>query len=179
MGIACTCIQLLSKPSSLPEFGCRCCCSPSPHPTPDTWIMWRTLCNTAHLRWIPPSVAVVSASSIAARGVASTAGPAVETPGTSEFQRSFQAPHVVLYGYSSCPYCNKVYAWLDYHDIPVTLVELNPLFKREVCHITAYDYTLDTLGIRHIHSYPRHPLCILPSPALPCPPLHASTAVLV
>ncbi|XP_051213251.1 uncharacterized protein [Lolium perenne] len=42
-------------------------------------------------------------------------------------------PHnVVLYQYQACPFCNKVRAFLDYHDIPYKVVEVNPLSKKEI-----------------------------------------------
>uniref|UniRef100_A0A0D9W2Y7 Prostaglandin E synthase 2 n=1 Tax=Leersia perrieri TaxID=77586 RepID=A0A0D9W2Y7_9ORYZ len=39
---------------------------------------------------------------------------------------------VVLYQYQACPFCNKVRAFLDYHDIPYKVVEVNPLSKKEI-----------------------------------------------
>ncbi|CAK9881840.1 unnamed protein product [Sphagnum jensenii] len=39
---------------------------------------------------------------------------------------------VVLYQYDACPFCNKVKAFLDYHDIPYKVVEVNPLGKKEI-----------------------------------------------
>ncbi|XP_020245718.1 prostaglandin E synthase 2-like isoform X1 [Asparagus officinalis] len=39
---------------------------------------------------------------------------------------------VVLYQYEACPFCNKVRAFLDYHDIPYKIVEVNPLSKKEI-----------------------------------------------
>lgn len=39
---------------------------------------------------------------------------------------------VVLYQYEACPFCNKVKAFLDYHDIPYEVVEVNPLSKKEI-----------------------------------------------
>jgi len=38
---------------------------------------------------------------------------------------------VVIYGYRSCPFANKVYAFLDHHNVPYSVVEVNPLFKAE------------------------------------------------
>eukprot|EP00268_Persea_americana_P010395 TRINITY_DN14229_c0_g2_i1.p1 TRINITY_DN14229_c0_g2~~TRINITY_DN14229_c0_g2_i1.p1 ORF type:complete len:332 (+),score=59.00 TRINITY_DN14229_c0_g2_i1:236-1231(+) len=40
--------------------------------------------------------------------------------------------NVVLYQYEACPFCNKVKAFLDYHDIPYEVVEVNPLSKKEI-----------------------------------------------
>ncbi|CAL9752228.1 unnamed protein product [Musa acuminata subsp. burmannicoides] len=39
---------------------------------------------------------------------------------------------VVLYQYEACPFCNKVKAFLDYHDVPYKVVEVNPLSKKEI-----------------------------------------------
>jgi len=37
-----------------------------------------------------------------------------------------------LYQYEACPFCNKVRAYLDFHQIPYTVIEVNPLSKSEV-----------------------------------------------
>lgn len=39
---------------------------------------------------------------------------------------------VVLYQYEACPFCNKVKAFLDYHDIPYKVVEVHPFSKKEI-----------------------------------------------
>jgi microsomal prostaglandin-E synthase 2 len=39
---------------------------------------------------------------------------------------------VTLYQYDVCPFCNKVRAFLDYHSIPYTVVEVDPLGKKEL-----------------------------------------------
>jgi len=39
---------------------------------------------------------------------------------------------VVLYQYETCPFCNKVRAFLDYYNIPYTVVEVHPLSKGEI-----------------------------------------------
>eukprot|EP00271_Cylindrocystis_brebissonii_P009178 TRINITY_DN23859_c0_g1_i1.p1 TRINITY_DN23859_c0_g1~~TRINITY_DN23859_c0_g1_i1.p1 ORF type:complete len:255 (+),score=76.01 TRINITY_DN23859_c0_g1_i1:2-766(+) len=39
---------------------------------------------------------------------------------------------VVLYQYDSCPFCNKVKAYLDYHSVPYRVVEVNPMGKKEL-----------------------------------------------
>jgi microsomal prostaglandin-E synthase 2 len=36
-----------------------------------------------------------------------------------------------VYAYRSCPFCNKVFAFLDHHKVPYVAVEVNPLFKVE------------------------------------------------
>lgn len=39
---------------------------------------------------------------------------------------------LTLFQYSSCPFCNKVRAVLDYHQVPYGIVEVDPLFKKEI-----------------------------------------------
>ncbi|CAA7391429.1 unnamed protein product [Spirodela intermedia] len=46
--------------------------------------------------------------------------------------RDLLPKEVVLYQYEACPFCNKVKAFLDYHDIPYKVVEVNPLSKKEI-----------------------------------------------
>lgn len=41
-------------------------------------------------------------------------------------------PEIVLYQYEVCPFCNKVRAYLDYHDIKYSVVEVDPLRKTEL-----------------------------------------------
>jgi microsomal prostaglandin-E synthase 2 len=44
----------------------------------------------------------------------------------------FAPKDVVLYQYDACPFCNKVKAFLDYHDIAYKVVEVNPMGKKEI-----------------------------------------------
>lgn len=44
----------------------------------------------------------------------------------------FKPKDVVLYQYEACPFCNKIKAFLDYHDIPYKVVEVNPISKKEI-----------------------------------------------
>lgn len=37
---------------------------------------------------------------------------------------------LVLYQYTSCPFCNKVRAALDYYNLPYRMVEVDPLKKK-------------------------------------------------
>ncbi|XP_020574388.1 prostaglandin E synthase 2 [Phalaenopsis equestris] len=57
----------------------------------------------------------------------STAVEAKEPPSAE-----FLPKDVVLYQYEACPFCNKVKAFLDYHDIPYKVVEVNPFSKKEI-----------------------------------------------
>ena len=41
-------------------------------------------------------------------------------------------PQLTFYQYRTCPFCCKARAYLNYCDIPYTVVEVNPLFKREM-----------------------------------------------
>jgi microsomal prostaglandin-E synthase 2 len=69
-------------------------------------------------------VAVTSAAAAAAQeDTQSTANTQSTTP---------QAPDIVLLQYQVCPYCCKVRAFLDFHNIPYRIVEVNPVFKSEL-----------------------------------------------
>jgi microsomal prostaglandin-E synthase 2 len=39
---------------------------------------------------------------------------------------------IVIYQYQTCPFCNKVRAYLDYNKIPYTIVEVNPVTKSQI-----------------------------------------------
>ncbi|XP_068691923.1 prostaglandin E synthase 2-like [Montipora foliosa] len=39
---------------------------------------------------------------------------------------------VTLYQYQNCPFCGKVRAFLDYYGIDYTIVEVSPIWKREI-----------------------------------------------
>ena len=39
---------------------------------------------------------------------------------------------VTLYQYQNCPFCGKVRAFLDYYGVDYTIVEVNPLWKKEI-----------------------------------------------
>ena len=41
-------------------------------------------------------------------------------------------PQLTLYQYATCPFCCKTRAYLNYFKIPYNVVEVNPLFKREM-----------------------------------------------
>ena len=50
----------------------------------------------------------------------------------SQLQQFTSDNTITLYQYSTCPFCNKVQAYLDYHQIPYNVVEVNPLTKSEL-----------------------------------------------
>ncbi|KAG8447947.1 hypothetical protein GDO86_015163 [Hymenochirus boettgeri] len=39
---------------------------------------------------------------------------------------------LTLYQYKTCPFCSKVRAFLDYHQLPHEIVEVNPVMRREI-----------------------------------------------
>ncbi|XP_020085502.1 prostaglandin E synthase 2 isoform X2 [Ananas comosus] len=88
-------------------------------------------------RWIPGAPAVAPLGSrtvpVGLAGALSlsltlvTAAEAKEPPPPELVPKD-----VVLYQYEACPFCNKVRAFLDYHDIPYRVVEVNPLSKKEI-----------------------------------------------
>lgn len=39
---------------------------------------------------------------------------------------------LTLYQYATCPYCCKTRAFLDYYQVPYSIVEVNPLFRKEI-----------------------------------------------
>ncbi|KAJ6818887.1 uncharacterized protein M6B38_404140 [Iris pallida] len=87
-------------------------------------------------RWLSPPPPLVGSRSVSL-GVAgavsfsvtfaSAAAEAKEVPKPDLIPRD-----VVLYQYEACPFCNKVKAFLDYHDIPYKVVEVHPLSKKEI-----------------------------------------------
>ncbi|KAJ3697214.1 hypothetical protein LUZ61_000919 [Rhynchospora tenuis] len=84
--------------------------------------------------WFPPNPTTVKSVPVGiAAGVMSfsvtfaTVAEAKERPPMDLLPKE-----VVLYQYQACPFCNKVRAFLDYHDIPYKVVEVNPLSKKEI-----------------------------------------------
>ncbi|KAJ4848374.1 hypothetical protein Tsubulata_020441 [Turnera subulata] len=77
-------------------------------------------------------------SSLGIAGAAAASLAASTTLLREEVHAKERLPHelvpkeVVLYQYEACPFCNKVKAFLDYHDIPYKVVEVNPLSKKEI-----------------------------------------------
>ncbi|KAM0853512.1 hypothetical protein ACQ4PT_051011 [Festuca glaucescens] len=94
-------------------------------------------------RWgnpLPPSPAPTPSSRALQGGVAGAVSFSLTfaTVAAAEVQAKERLPadllpqNVVLYQYQACPFCNKVRAFLDYHDIPYKVVEVNPLSKKEI-----------------------------------------------
>ncbi|KAL7978496.1 hypothetical protein Chor_004313 [Crotalus horridus] len=54
----------------------------------------------------------------------------------AEHQRDLILPegrlHLTLYQYKTCPFCSKVRAFLDYHQLPYDIVEVNPVMRKEI-----------------------------------------------
>mmetsp|Transcript_14295 Transcript_14295/g.21606 ORF Transcript_14295/g.21606 Transcript_14295/m.21606 type:complete len:345 (-) Transcript_14295:34-1068(-) len=46
--------------------------------------------------------------------------------------KSLKDLDITIYQYQVCPFCCKVRAFLDYHNIPYTIVEVNPMTKAEI-----------------------------------------------
>lgn len=40
--------------------------------------------------------------------------------------------NITLYQFASCPFCNKVRTFLDYYGMKYNIVEVDPLFKKEI-----------------------------------------------
>ncbi|KAJ3679913.1 hypothetical protein LUZ60_016191 [Juncus effusus] len=84
--------------------------------------------------WFPPnpapaanSVPIGFAGAVSFSLTFATMAEAKERPATDLLPKD-----VVLYQYEACPFCNKVRAFLDYHDIPYKVIEVNPLSKKEI-----------------------------------------------
>eukprot|EP00177_Eucheuma_denticulatum_P007434 GFKZ01013531.1.p1 GENE.GFKZ01013531.1~~GFKZ01013531.1.p1 ORF type:complete len:319 (+),score=48.14 GFKZ01013531.1:239-1195(+) len=53
---------------------------------------------------------------------------------------SVSRPDIVLYQYEVCPFCNKVRAYLDYHGIAYSVIEVDPLRKTELKNLPDTQY---------------------------------------
>ena len=70
-----------------------------------------------------------------AKNVTNSAPPVstVNTIGRDKICRGVsQLPPLTLYQYQTCPFCCKTRAYLDYYGIAYDVVEVNPLFRREI-----------------------------------------------
>ena len=76
------------------------------------------------------STAVAAAAPNTAAAVTRTAAPTSRDGAASAHPAGIAS--VLLYQYDSCPFCNKVRAYLDLARIPYIVVEVNPLLKSEV-----------------------------------------------
>jgi len=54
-----------------------------------------------------------------------------------QFKQLSDIKSVVIYQYEVCPFCNKVRAFFDYNKIPYEMIEVNPIFKKE---LSQYSY---------------------------------------
>eukprot|EP00516_Mucochytrium_quahogii_P002409 CAMPEP_0203760140 /NCGR_PEP_ID=MMETSP0098-20131031/13504_1 /ASSEMBLY_ACC=CAM_ASM_000208 /TAXON_ID=96639 /ORGANISM=" , Strain NY0313808BC1" /LENGTH=264 /DNA_ID=CAMNT_0050653597 /DNA_START=122 /DNA_END=916 /DNA_ORIENTATION=+ len=61
------------------------------------------------------------------RGFASTAAETVNKQSLLALKQP-----VKLYQYDVCPFCNKVQAFLEYHNVPYEKIEVNPLTKEQI-----------------------------------------------
>ena len=75
--------------------------------------------------------AVFAATAFAATAAATTFATA-DAPVTSPADAALGGQRVTLYQYDVCPFCNKVKAFLDYHEVPYDVVEVNPMTKGEL-----------------------------------------------
>jgi microsomal prostaglandin-E synthase 2 len=77
---------------------------------------------TSFNRFLRPAIATLGVASLTTtRLVSSTASSSPVV-----------VDSVVIYQYESCPFCNKLRAYLDFAKLPYTVVEVDPLFKREI-----------------------------------------------
>ncbi|XP_072954080.1 uncharacterized protein [Typha angustifolia] len=90
-------------------------------------------------RWWPPNAPAASGRSgvVEIAGAISLSLTLVTAAAVAEAKEPPASPDllpkdVVLYQYEACPFCNKVRAFLDYHDIPYKVVEVNPISKKEI-----------------------------------------------
>ncbi|XP_063902333.1 prostaglandin E synthase 2-like isoform X2 [Zophobas morio] len=45
---------------------------------------------------------------------------------------------IILYQYEACPFCSKVRSFLDYHKLPYSVVEVDPMRKQELAFLADY-----------------------------------------
>ena len=60
---------------------------------------------------------------------ATTSSPSIPSDVCKE---SSYVPSLTLYQYQTCPFCCKTRAFLDYYGVSYEIVEVNPLFRREI-----------------------------------------------
>ena len=49
-----------------------------------------------------------------------------------DVQSPENAESITLYQFASCPFCNKVRTFLDYYGMKYSIVEVDPIFKKEI-----------------------------------------------
>ncbi len=62
----------------------------------------------------------------------------VSAASSTQTSTSTKALDIKLYGYHTCPFCNKVGSFLDFFQVPYTLVQVNPIFKDELAFSPDY-----------------------------------------
>lgn len=96
---------------------------------------------------IPVAAFAYNATQPSSCAFSTASTPATNKPATVEDQKTlyptswedFRAKsQVTLYQYQTCPFCNKVRAYLDMEKIPYTTVEVNPMNKAELKKVTEY-----------------------------------------
>lgn len=87
------------------------------------------VCAWLGYRSIHTTTAICKSSDSSATSVVTDIG---ETGGHGVLQESAHLPSIKLYQYQTCPFCCKTRAFLDYYGINYRVVEVNPLFRREI-----------------------------------------------
>ena len=92
------------------------------------------LCAWLGYRALHTTTAVCTSNSGSSLATAAVAHTNIgETGGGGVFlEESVRLPSVRLYQYQTCPFCCKTRAFLDYYRIKYEVVEVNPLFRREI-----------------------------------------------
>jgi len=96
--------------------------------------LWWPTCGIA----LAALVSTEDAHADAPEKVISTASEVSESKETNPYDVDLFMPtgkipsSIILYQYEVCPFCCKVKAFLDYHNIPYRTVEVNPLSKAEI-----------------------------------------------
>lgn len=99
--------------------------------------------NARTFRGLPQRVSAAAACSVGgyAFSTHSAQAPSASNPvvGSATSPSASQSvkvipgvPVVVLYQYATCPFCNKVRAYLDYTKVPYIIVEVDPLLKSAI-----------------------------------------------
>lgn len=80
------------------------------------------------------------AGAVAALALSSpqTALAAPSSTQASSSSSTSKALNIKLYGYNTCPFCNKVGSFLDFFQVPYTLVQVNPIYKDELAFSPDY-----------------------------------------